>query len=285
MRRADRAVVVDRRPGRDGALRRRPARRQPEAADAAPRARHRRGGRDRGRRRALDGRRRACRRRRADASSSASTRCSGPETRVRRRQASVSCGRGSRAEARPRHRRSRASSREGRVLIADGATGTNYQTMGMEPGLAPEEWLFQAPERVVELHRAFVDAGADIVLTCTFGATPLRLEEGPLAGRAREVNVRAAELARDGAGPDRLVAGSLGPTGQLIEPYGLLDREQRRSRPTPSRRARSRRAAPTCSCWRRSSRSRRPSGRSRGSRAPPTCRSSSRSRSTWGRGR
>ena len=44
----------------------------------------------------------------------------------------------------------------GDTLIADGATGTNYQTMGMEPGLAPEEWLFQAPEKVVELHRAFV---------------------------------------------------------------------------------------------------------------------------------
>ncbi len=111
------------------------------------------------------------------------------------------------------------------VLIADGATGTNYQSMGMEPGLAPEEWLFQAPERVVELHRAFADAGADIVLTCTFGATPLRLTEGPLVGRAREVNIRAAELAREGAGTGRLVAGSLGPSGQLIEPYGLLNRE------------------------------------------------------------
>jgi 5-methyltetrahydrofolate--homocysteine methyltransferase len=110
------------------------------------------------------------------------------------------------------------------VLIADGATGTNYQTMGMEPGLAPEEWLFQAPERVVELHRAFVDAGADIVLTCTFGATPLRLTEGSLVGKAREVNIRAAELAREGAGPDGLVAGSLGPTGMMIEPYGLLNR-------------------------------------------------------------
>ena len=108
------------------------------------------------------------------------------------------------------------------VLIADGATGTNYQTMGIEPGVAPEEWLFDAPERVVELHRAFVDAGSDIVLTCTFGATPLRLTDGPLIGRAREVNLRAAELARDGAGEGRLVAGSLGPTGQLMEPYGLL---------------------------------------------------------------
>jgi methionine synthase I (cobalamin-dependent) len=111
------------------------------------------------------------------------------------------------------------------VLLADGATGTNYQTMGMEPGLAPEEWLFDAPDRVVELHRAFANAGADIVLTCTFGATPLRLTEGPLLGRTREVNLRAAELAREGAGTGRLVAGSLGPTGQLIEPYGLLNRE------------------------------------------------------------
>lgn len=107
------------------------------------------------------------------------------------------------------------------VLVADGATGTNYQAMGIEAGCAPEEWLFDAPDKVVELHRAFARAGSDIVLTCTFGATPLRLAEGPLAGRAREVNIRAAELAREGAG-DRLVAGSLGPTGQLVEPYGLL---------------------------------------------------------------
>ena len=111
------------------------------------------------------------------------------------------------------------------VLLADGATGTNYQTMGIEPGVAPEEWLFDAPDKVVELHRAFVEAGSDIVLTCTFGATPLRLVEGPLVGRAREVNLRAAELAREGAGEGRLVAGSLGPTGQLVEPYGPLTHE------------------------------------------------------------
>ncbi len=111
------------------------------------------------------------------------------------------------------------------VLLADGATGTNYQSMGMEPGLAPEEWLFRAPEKVLELHRAFAAAGADILLTCTFGATPVRLAEGPLSGRSREVNMRAAQLARDAAGDDRLVAGSLGPSGQLIEPYGVLDHD------------------------------------------------------------
>ena len=97
-------------------------------------------------------------------------------------------------------------------MLADGATGTNYQNMGIEPGVAPEEWVI-------------VEAGSDIVLTCTFGATSLHLADGPLAGRSTEVNARAAQLAREAAGDDRLVAGSLGPTGQLVEPYGLLTRE------------------------------------------------------------
>ena len=111
------------------------------------------------------------------------------------------------------------------VLLADGATGTNYQAMGIEPGVAPEEWVFDAPERVQELHRRFAGAGSDLVLTCTFGGTALRLADGPLAGRAREVNLCAAELAREAVGDERLVAGSLGPSGQLVEPYGLLTRE------------------------------------------------------------
>jgi methionine synthase I (cobalamin-dependent) len=111
------------------------------------------------------------------------------------------------------------------VLLADGATGTNYQNMGIEPGVAPEEWVFDAPDNVRALHRRFLDAGSDLVLTCTFGATAPRLADGPLAGRGRELNLRAVELAREEAGADRLVAGSLGPTGQLPEPYGLLTRE------------------------------------------------------------
>ena len=112
------------------------------------------------------------------------------------------------------------------VLIADGATGTNYQAMGLPLGAAPEEWLFDAPGRVVELHEAFIAAGADLILTCSFGATALRLEDGPLAGRGREVNLRAAELARSASGGRVLVAGSLGPTGQLCEPLGPLTLER-----------------------------------------------------------
>jgi 5-methyltetrahydrofolate--homocysteine methyltransferase len=109
-----------------------------------------------------------------------------------------------------------------RVLVADGATGTNYQEKGIALGVAPEEWLFDAPELVLQLHREFVEAGSDLILTNTFGATALRLEDSPLSGRAREVNLRAAEIAREAAGDSTLVAGSLGPTGQLAEPLGPL---------------------------------------------------------------
>jgi 5-methyltetrahydrofolate--homocysteine methyltransferase len=115
---------------------------------------------------------------------------------------------------------------EGRVLVADGATGTSYQERGLEIGMAPEEWLFHTPERVVELHRAFVDAGSEILLTDTFGATPLRLQHTSLAGRVREVNVQAVELAREAAGDRVLVAGSMGPTGHLFEPLGPLTRAE-----------------------------------------------------------
>src|SRR5438105_12088815 len=115
---------------------------------------------------------------------------------------------------------------ERRFLVADGATGTNYQAMGLPLGTAPEEWLFEAPERVVELHRAFVEAGSDLILTDTFGATPLRLQHTSLPGRVRDVNVRAVELAREAAGDRALVAGSMGPTGHLFEPLGPLTRDE-----------------------------------------------------------
>lgn len=112
------------------------------------------------------------------------------------------------------------------VLVADGATGTNYQMMGLALGAAPEEWVFEAPDRVAQVHRRFAQAGSDLVLTCTFGASPVRLEDGPLAGRARELNARAAEIAREAVGSNgTLVAGSIGPSGQLVEPLGPLSRD------------------------------------------------------------
>jgi 5-methyltetrahydrofolate--homocysteine methyltransferase len=113
------------------------------------------------------------------------------------------------------------------VLLSDGATGTNYQERGIEPGVAPEEWVLDRPEEVVDLHRRFAEAGSDIVLTCTFGASAVRLEDSALAGRARELNLRGAALARQAVGEDGvLVAGSIGPSGQLVEPLGPLGRDE-----------------------------------------------------------
>ena len=113
--------------------------------------------------------------------------------------------------------------RAGEVLVADGGTGTSYQQMGLRIGVAPEEWVEDHPERVLGLHRAFVEAGADIILTDTFGGTSIRLRETSFAGRAAQLNRRAAELARQAAAETGvLVAGSMGPTGMLMEPLGDL---------------------------------------------------------------
>jgi 5-methyltetrahydrofolate--homocysteine methyltransferase len=114
----------------------------------------------------------------------------------------------------------------GDVLIADGATGTTCQHMGLPLGVAPEEWVLTDPDRIVALHQGFAQAGSDLVLTCTFGGTSIRLAEGPASGRASELNRRAAELAREAVGPDILVGGSLGPTGQLCEPLGTLSHDE-----------------------------------------------------------
>jgi 5-methyltetrahydrofolate--homocysteine methyltransferase len=114
---------------------------------------------------------------------------------------------------------------DGRVLLTDGATGTNFQQMGLPPGVAPDDWVFDEPERVRELHARFAQAGSEFALTCSFGANSVRLADGPLAGRVRELNVRAARLAREVLGEEGLVGGAIGPTGQLVEPYGPLTRE------------------------------------------------------------
>lgn len=112
----------------------------------------------------------------------------------------------------------------GEALVADGATGTNHQINGLGLGVPPEEWVFDEPEKVVNLHRAFVAAGADILLTNSFGGTRIRLRDSQYADRAPELNRRAAELARAAANQRNgvFIAGSMGPTGMLCEPLGEL---------------------------------------------------------------
>ena len=116
----------------------------------------------------------------------------------------------------------------GDVMVADGATGTNHQHNGLRPGVPPEEWVFDEPEKVLTLHRAFVAAGADIILTDSFGGTRLRMRDSKYEHRAAELNRRAVELAREAAAmrDGVLVGGSMGPTGSLFQPLGPLAREQ-----------------------------------------------------------
>lgn len=113
----------------------------------------------------------------------------------------------------------------GQILLADGATGTNYFAMGLESGEPPEFWITEHPDRVISLHQQFVDAGADIILTNTFGCNRHRLKLHKAQSRVHELAKRAAELARQVAdASDRpvIVAGSVGPTGELFEPLGAL---------------------------------------------------------------
>jgi 5-methyltetrahydrofolate--homocysteine methyltransferase len=114
-------------------------------------------------------------------------------------------------------------------LLADGATGTNLFHMGLTSGDAPEMWNFDHPDRVRQLHRSFIEAGADIILTNSFGGNRYRLKLHDAQDRVRAINMAAAANARaeaDAAGRPVVVAGSMGPTGELFEPVGTLPHEQ-----------------------------------------------------------
>ena len=113
-------------------------------------------------------------------------------------------------------------------LLADGATGTNYFQNGLESGDAPEMWNFEYPERVRSLHRSFIEAGADIILTNTFGGNRHRLKLHNAQDQVREINIAAAKNARaeaDAAARAVYVAGVIGPTGEIMEPVGSLSHE------------------------------------------------------------
>ncbi len=119
----------------------------------------------------------------------------------------------------------------GKVLVADGATGTNLQKVGLGAGMHAEDWVLDCPEKILELEKAFVAAGSDIILTCTFGATRPRMKGAKHGDQTAEINRRAVELAREAAssGENVLVGGSMGPLGQLLKPYGPLAPEEARA--------------------------------------------------------
>ena len=115
------------------------------------------------------------------------------------------------------------------VLLADGATGTNLFEMGLESGYAPELWNDELPDNICALHQGFVDAGSDIILTNSFGGTRHRLKLHDAQDRVHELNKKAAEIAReiaDSASRKVIVSGSVGPTGELLQPLGSLSYDE-----------------------------------------------------------
>ncbi|KIN64939.1 Methionine synthase I [Sulfitobacter noctilucicola] len=110
-------------------------------------------------------------------------------------------------------------------LLADGATGTNLFNMGLMAGDPPELWNTDKPKNIIALYKGAVDAGSDLFLTNSFGANASRLKLHNAEKRAHELSRVAAELGRevaDTAGRKVIVAGSVGPTGEIMEPVGTL---------------------------------------------------------------
>ena len=110
-------------------------------------------------------------------------------------------------------------------VITDGAMGTVLFSAGLEQGDPPELWNLKYPERVAAVHQAYIDAGSQIILTNTFGGSRLRLALHNAQSQVSDANRAAAELLRkvaDQNGKQILVAGDIGPTGEVMAPYGEL---------------------------------------------------------------
>jgi len=106
--------------------------------------------------------------------------------------------------------------RKGEIIISDGALGTMLQAAGLEPGTCPETWNVDFPERIEAIARAYADAGSEAVETNTFGANRFKMSHYGLQDKVVEFNRKAVEITRRAIGPDRIVLGSVGPTGVIL---------------------------------------------------------------------
>lgn len=114
------------------------------------------------------------------------------------------------------------SGKEEPVLVSDGAMGTLLMSLGLPEGSCPELWNSSNPASIASIHEKYFAAGADLVETNTFGGNRLRLEHFGLGDRVSELNRRAVEIARSVCPQGKFVAASVGPTGELMEPFGRL---------------------------------------------------------------
>lgn len=115
------------------------------------------------------------------------------------------------------------------ILLADGATGSNLFSAGLQTGDSPELWNDIHPDRIANQYDSFIEAGSDIILTNTFGGTKYRLGLHGAANRVTELNIKSAKIARERVEKVErtvLVAGSMGPTGEILEPLGKLTQQQ-----------------------------------------------------------
>lgn len=113
------------------------------------------------------------------------------------------------------------------IILFDGAMGTMLEARGaLEDVACPEELNVVAPEKVKAVHAAYIEAGAEAILTNTFGGNGVKFGRSGLGGRVRELNLAGARLAREVAGEEVLVAGSIGPLGEFLAPLGALSRQE-----------------------------------------------------------
>ncbi len=123
--------------------------------------------------------------------------------------------------------RGRPGGPPGRVLVGDGAMGTQLQAAGLEPGGCGEAWNLTRPERVLAIHRGYVEAGSDCLITNTFGGSRIMLERHGHAADAAAINRAGVRIAREALGGRMgFVLGDMGPFGGLMEPYGEVPRER-----------------------------------------------------------
>ena len=108
-------------------------------------------------------------------------------------------------------------------LIGDGAWGTMLLSRGLPAGQAPESWTLDRPDQIAALAREYLDAGAELITTNTFGGSPSRLRLHRLEDRLEEVNARGVAIVRDAVGEHAYVSASVGPSGELLKPYGDAD--------------------------------------------------------------
>jgi 5-methyltetrahydrofolate--homocysteine methyltransferase len=113
-----------------------------------------------------------------------------------------------------------------RIVLLDGATGTELQKRNMPIGVCPERWVLEHPEVILEVQKLYVEAGSEIIYTCTFGGNRIKLAEFGMAESVSVLNQELAALTKKAAGGKALVAGDLAPTGRMIEPLGDLPFEE-----------------------------------------------------------